>query len=320
MSKGINAVVDKIPFSLGEILLYALCITLAVYLVVQIIRFFTRPYRFCRAMALLLNLGLIASIGYFLFMALWGLNYHGPTLAEKLSLDTAPRSSEELTELCSSLIEECVPLREEVTQTSDGVFAYSSSKQGILRGSAALYAGLADEYPLFGKSYGSPKQVLFSKGLSYCQITGVFCPLTMEPNVNMDTPSLYFAATAAHETAHLYGVAREDEANFVAYLACSSSADAQIRYSGSMLALSYSMSQLHEADENSYNTLRARYSPGMERDLQDYADYWKAFDGPVADKATDVNNAYLKSNNQTDGVKSYGRMVDLLLAYHFRTN
>lgn len=27
-----------------------------------------------------------------------------------------------------------------------------------------------------------------------------------------------------------------------------------------------------------------------------------------------VNNTYLKANGQEDGVKSYGRMVDLLLA------
>lgn len=30
--------------------------------------------------------------------------------------------------------------------------------------------------------------------------------------------------------------------------------------------------------------------------------------------AAKVNDSYLKSNRQEDGVKSYGRMVDLLLA------
>ena len=29
-----------------------------------------------------------------------------------------------------------------------------------------------------------------------------------------------------------------------------------------------------------------------------------------------VNDTYLKANGQTDGVRSYGRMVDLLLAYY----
>ena len=29
-----------------------------------------------------------------------------------------------------------------------------------------------------------------------------------------------------------------------------------------------------------------------------------------------MNDTYLKLQNQTDGVKSYGRMVDLMLAYY----
>ena len=33
--------------------------------------------------------------------------------------------------------------------------------------------------------------------------------------------------------------------------------------------------------------------------------------GEIADK---VNDAYLKANDQADGTKSYGRVVDLLLA------
>ncbi len=38
----------------------------------------------------------------------------------------------------------------------------------------------------------------------------------------------------------------------------------------------------------------------------------------MAAVSTDVNNAYLKINGQQDGVNSYGRMVDLLLA-EFKT-
>ncbi len=45
-------------------------------------------------------------------------------------------------------------------------------------------------------------------------------------------------------------------------------------------------------------------------------DYWKNFDTKVAKISNNINDAYLKANNQDDGVKSYGRMVDLLLAYY----
>jgi hypothetical protein len=44
--------------------------------------------------------------------------------------------------------------------------------------------------------------------------------------------------------------------------------------------------------------------------------FWKQFDGKVAEVSNKVNDTYLKVNKQEDGVKSYGRMVDLLLAQH----
>ncbi|MFA9381199.1 MAG: DUF3810 family protein, partial [Acetanaerobacterium sp.] len=49
----------------------------------------------------------------------------------------------------------------------------------------------------------------------------------------------------------------------------------------------------------------------------DYADYnlfWAQYQGAVSEVSVSVNNAYLKANSQADGVQSYGRMVDLLLA------
>jgi hypothetical protein len=53
----------------------------------------------------------------------------------------------------------------------------------------------------------------------------------------------------------------------------------------------------------------------MKRDLADYNTYWDAYEGPVEETVTQVNDNYLKFNNQENGVKSYGMMVDLLLAY-----
>jgi 3-mercaptopyruvate sulfurtransferase SseA len=46
------------------------------------------------------------------------------------------------------------------------------------------------------------------------------------------------------------------------------------------------------------------------------AAYWKRFEGPVEQASTQINNAYLQANLQKDGVRSYGRMLDLVLAWH----
>ena len=52
----------------------------------------------------------------------------------------------------------------------------------------------------------------------------------------------------------------------------------------------------------------------MDADLYAHTIFWQKYEGPVAEKAEAVNDTYLKSNKQEDGVKSYGRMVDLLIA------
>jgi hypothetical protein len=54
----------------------------------------------------------------------------------------------------------------------------------------------------------------------------------------------------------------------------------------------------------------------VKNDLMYSSNYWKQFETKVAEISNKVNDSYLKANNQDDGVKSYGRMVDLLLAYY----
>ena len=44
--------------------------------------------------------------------------------------------------------------------------------------------------------------------------------------------------------------------------------------------------------------------------------FWDKYEGKVAETATKINDTYLKLNEQEEGVKSYGRVVDLMLAYY----
>lgn len=52
----------------------------------------------------------------------------------------------------------------------------------------------------------------------------------------------------------------------------------------------------------------------MKADRRARSEYLRQFEGPVAEMSNAANNAYLKANQQQDGTRSYGRMVDLLLA------
>ena len=149
--------------------------------------------------------------------------------------------------------------------------------------------------------------------LSSVNILGIFIPFTYEPNVNMQMPDLYFSSSALHEYAHYKGFAREDEANFIAYYVSRNMPDTDFTYSSTMLALVNSMNQLAKYDPVLHSRIWQMLSPAVVRDLDANAAYWAQFKDTQQTVET-MNNNYLKSNNQSDGVQSYGRMVDLLIA------
>jgi hypothetical protein len=82
-----------------------------------------------------------------------------------------------------------------------------------------------------------------------------------------------------------------------------------------MLALVHAGNALVKADREAAAALRESYSGQVLRDLAANNAYWARFDDkPLSELGEKTNDAYLKANGQTDGTRSYGRMVDLLLA------
>ncbi len=314
ISQAINFLFGWMPFSAAEFLLYFSVIGIAAYIITQLILLALKKERILRLFKLLTHLAMIISIGYFVFICFWGLNYYRQPLATTLAYKVAPRSVAELNKLCVALADATNEVRTGLAEDEHGVVALREGKRAMLKSIPSAYEKLSEQYPLFGAKYGPPKPVWQSHRMSYTETQGIFIPFTIEPNVNVEIPDAFLASTAAHEVAHQYGFAREDEANFVGYLACMASGNGEMEYSGLLLALTTSMNALYGYDADAYWGIYETYSDGVKRDLNAYNRYWKQFEGPVAETSTRMNNAYLKSNKQADGVNSYGRMVDLLLA------
>lgn len=303
-----------IPFSLGEALLYfhvVLGIGLLISLVMRIFRggFFSLAYRIASYAALL----------YVLFMLIFGLNYNRASVRDYVGLEKTYYGVEELYQLNKALIGKANALREEATENPEGIFSYEDSRSEIIRNASEGYAGLGEDYPVFQGSYGIAKGIFLSQPMNYTGITGVFMPFTGEANVNIKGPDLLFPATVLHEMAHQRGVAYEDEANYMAFLASGYHSDVNYRYSGTVLALINAMNALSKEDKDLYRELYGSYSEGLKRDLTAYNEFYKPYEGEVEKAATKVNDTYLKSNGQVSGVKSYGEMVDLLLEQFIQT-
>ena len=197
---------------------------------------------------------------------------------------------------------------DEYAESRGGFWTYSHE-------TVANMEALAERYPALARPlYSPPKPVLFSELMSYADIAGMYFPFTVESNINTDGPFFTIPATMGHEMAHQCGFMREDEANFIGYLACKDATDPLTRYSGYSLAYEYALSALVKADRDTAVAVSDGLSEEVKADRRARAEYLKQFEGPVAEASNAANNAYLKANQQQDGTRSYGRMVDLLLA------
>ncbi len=317
ISQLISAVTGLFPFSVAELIVITLpFIVLAIVLRFVLGLFLNKEHRGSRLAMGLLNILCTGSVALFLFVLLGGINYYRNNFSSYSNLEIQKSSVDELYNLTKSLALDANELRSQTTTVDEnGVFQLSMSNTELAKEADQAFHLLAEEYPILGGHYPAPKPILLSKLMSSTEITGIFFPYTMEANVNVDVPDYSIPATMLHELAHLRGFMREDEANFLAYLAGMISDQADIRYSSTMLALITSGNALYAQNPNLYFEIRELYSEGVLKDIRANSEYWQKYeDTAVSTISNKVNDTYLKANAQVDGVHSYGRMLDLLLA------
>jgi hypothetical protein len=260
------------------------------------------------------RLAIMVVVIYLVFNLMWGLNYSRMTFAQISGLPVGPGSVIELAELALHLTHRANELRGQVVEDEQGVMTLPDGIQAMFNRAHMGYERAAESYPELRGRYGRPKGVILSHYWSYTGIGGAFFPFTAEANVNIKMPHFMLPSTTTHEMAHQRGFAREDEANYIAYLTSTLHPDPDFQYSGVRLALTYTLNALYRYDTETWNEIRSQYSEGVNRDLRDWQEYTERYEGPVEQVSTSINNTYLKANRQDDGVHSYGRMVDLLLA------
>lgn len=317
LSQLISLITGIIPLSLIELIIIILPFFLITILIIFIIRIVkNKGSRKVYAFKGVINIFCITSVLLFSFTLVGGLNYYRYPFSHYSKLEVRESSLEELYGMTNELAHQANELRSQISnEDENGVFKLSMNNFKLAREANKAMKNLSKEYPVLGGRYASPKPIILSYLMSYTEITGVFMPFTMEANVNVDVPDYSIAATMLHELTHQRGFMREDEANFISYLAGMSSDNPEIKYSSTMLALIISGNALYGQDKGLYDEIRNTYSDGVNRDIRANSEYWAKYkDTVVSTVSNKINDTYLRANAQTDGVKSYGRMVDLLLA------
>ncbi|MCL2566138.1 MAG: DUF3810 domain-containing protein [Defluviitaleaceae bacterium] len=256
------------------------------------------------------------SIMFLVFILTTGINYNRESFSYHVGIEVTDSSVDELVQLYLILAARAEILSGQIETDDNGHFILN--KSGLHNYAIQSMHDLNSLYGGLGNFFPRAKAPFLSRFiLSNSNINGVFAPWTMEAHYNGDILGQSIPFVITHELAHFAGHMREDEANFIAYLASRNSDNVDFQYSAVYIALNYTLNALRRAlSTETYRELFAILPEQIHRDFAADRAYWQAFQGPVADMAVRVNDTYLRLNQQEDGVRSYGRMVDLLLAYY----
>jgi hypothetical protein len=267
------------------------------------------------SLRLVQDLGLL-TFGFYL---LWGFHYARPGLEERLGVARAGEASVgELRAVSERAVEASNLLYRELHGTEDlGVPTPARSLEALRSGLEVGWQGAVDRWglePRWALSHGHPKAFLASGWMKRMGVAGLYFPFTGEALVLSDLPGVLRGKDVAHEMAHQRGVAREADANTLAYLVAREAPDPALRYAASVFLQTQWVGALAAADRAAaQDVVRGRF-PGVQRDLEDLSEYWAAAQGPAREVTRRANDLMLRSHGIPDGVRSYQGSLWVLLA------
>ena len=161
------------------------------------------------------------------------------------------------------------------------------------------------------------KTMVFTPISSMAGVTGSMAPFFCEFTLNGDIRPHDYPAIYAHEYAHFLGIANEGEANFYSYLACTSSTDKAVKFSGYYHILPHVLNSVfnllgEKEGEQLINYIRPEIIELVKNDRH----YWLSKRSKALSSMQDyVFDLYLKGNHVSEGRKSYSGVVALIMAW-----
>jgi len=303
---------NLIPFSLAESLLLFLPVA-AVVIIIYAIR--THADSWHNSFVFIGKLFCFICVLFTLFVTTFGTGYYTTPLADRLSLNRQDISADDLEFTAAYLISKMNEESDKFYYDKNGSSVMPYSYYELSEKLVVAYDKICDEYNFIQRLSSYVKPVAMSVPMSYTHITGVYTYFTGEANINVDFPDYTIPFTAAHEMAHQRGIAREDEANFVAFLVCIASDDPYIRYSGYLNMYEYLASPLKSADSIAYSIETSKIDVKIIGEMIAYNNFFEKYEKSTASVISGkINDTYLQSQG-TPGSVSYGMVVELAVAY-----
>lgn len=311
-----TAVSDVFPMSLAELSVLAIPVLVVLLFIWTARRI--RKYGFRGVIRPVASvLALICALGG-AFALNGAAGYFQPRCTELMELDTSELTKDDLVFALQCIVGEINAADASgyvltdgsgATKNEDSIYATSSYI-------AQLYEELSEQYPFVQKMRARPKILAASPLVTYLHISGVYCDYTGEININTNYPDYVVVMTIAHEEAHQRGVAREDEASLLGFVALATSRIPYYNYCACLDAYSTLGAALYKQDADAFREIRSNLCDTAKRDLDSYSAFFEKYRENAAEKVhSAAYDAYLKSQG-TSGITSYDEVTELIVRYY----
>lgn len=295
----------KISFSFGD-LLYILLVSYLIFNLYHII------FKKTKRKSFILQILITTNVLYLIYQLFWGLLYFQIPIIDKLKKKEF--SDKEIETITLRYIKICNTDRTFVSENKEGIFTIKNINEiekEILTNQNSIPSLFSNKKYTKVNNF---KPSLFGKFISYTGILGYYNPFTSEAQYNPYLPSSYLPFTLAHESAHQVGFAKEQEANFIAYIICRSSKNPELNYSASLYVVKSLLNAQLEKNPKFVKKAYSLLSNPVKRDLKKNKEFIKEHESFINDIFYFTNDLFLKSNRQ-EGIITYSYFLELLLRY-----
>jgi hypothetical protein len=298
---------NHVPFAILDPLLAAVLVAVAVTLA-RAARASWKTRTFGRLGRTLAHLAAAAAALYILFLLLWGFNYRRIQMPDRLVIDPAAPTPDQVVELGLTAVSQMNSL---YAAAHEAPVAPEWQDRALRSAFADVQHALSDAPQA---EPGRLKRSLLGPYFRWSGVDGMVNPFGLEVIANPDLLPFERPFVAAHEWGHLAGYANEADANFIGWLTCVRALPRH-QYSG-WFYLYWQISGEVNAQERA--RLNAALSDGPRRDINAVVARLRRGEIPALQEASwRVYDKYLKANRVESGVRSYGEVVTLLLRARF---
>lgn len=312
ISKILTSIANIFPFSLGEFIVAAGIIGILVFFVRLFVFLWCKRFKEIPILIVTLLLSIMVALCF--FDGAWLLNNYRPDFEDLAHFSVEKPKKEDLANTFRALVLEANTLRAGLSENEEHIPNELTLKQ-VLNNAYLGYETLSKTYDFFRDDRVRVKGLISSPFQTSSGYTGVYLFFIGEPTINKNAPIFTIPHTASHEIAHQQGFAQEEDANYIGFLACKNHPSTFFQYSGYLAAVSYVSNALYLVDADLYYEMAKLFSPEVLGDLRYDQNFWEIHKKKAPSKVVNrLNDSYLKSYNQEEGIKSYGKFVDLLIA------